>query len=392
MQTALAETAEITPKPAHANRIVSLALHNFRNHVESFIEPSGAPVVLVGRNGAGKTNILEAISLLIPGRGLRKARLSEIDNHTTGQPWVVAADVTAGDTQAHIGTGRDDTVAGDSTDKRIVKIDGKRIRGQAELARRFAAVWLVPQMDQLFQESASSRRKFLDRLTYCFDAEHASRVNSYEYAMRERNRLLTSGVMDDGWLSALEQKMAEKTQEIAFSRMITVERLNNSIMMSKRSFPKARLEAVGQAETLALEGADAASVQGEIQALLKASRRRDAQAGRASGGAHKCEMKIYHIEKAAEAATCSTGEQKALLLSTVMAQVRACSVSGAALPVLLLDEVIAHLDEKRRAELFEEIIELGAQVWMTGTDSEMFLPLGGKAKFYKVDNATVSPV
>lgn len=370
----------------------SLQLSNFRNYHFSELNVSTTPVVLTGANGAGKTNILEAISFLIPGRGLRKARLAEIDRKTlTRARWAVSAEVGMGEHITHIGTGRQE-LSGDELhgDKRIVKIDGKRIRGQADLTRHFAVVWLVPQLDQLFMEGASARRKFLDRMVFCFEPEHASRVNAYDHSMRERNRLLQDGIADDAWLTVLEQKMAEKSVEIAFSRMKTVERLNHSIMMSPRSFPKARAELFGRTEEMLRQGTDIATATAEMLRAYSASRQQDRASGRAAHGAHKASLSVHHLQKDMAAESCSTGEQKAMLLSLVMAQVRASVISGERVPVLLLDEVIAHLDESRRSELFNEIVELGAQVWMTGTDDEAFAGLRGKATFLRVEHGIIN--
>ena len=370
----------------------SLSLNHFRNYAAARIEVSAAPVVITGRNGVGKTNILEAISLLTPGRGIRRAKLSEIDNRNlAGFPWTVTANMTGMQGEVKIGTGRDSETTDDSSDKRIVKIDGKIVRGQAELARHFAILWLTPQMEQLFLESASAGRKFLDRLVYSFDPEHASRVNEYDYAMRERNRLLQANRADAYWLDALEQTMAETAAAIAQARLDTIAHINHAIAHSPLSFPKARISIDGTIEDSLQKGTAAVAVEEEFKQLLRNSRSKDAVSGRTQCGAHRSEMQVIHITKQMPAEFCSTGEQKALLLSIVLAQARAAAQWHGVVPVILLDEVVAHLDATRRLELFEEICQIGAQTWMTGTDSTLFTGLENKAQYYQVDSGSIIP-
>ncbi len=365
----------------------SLSLNHFRNYETARMEATPAPVVLTGHNGAGKTNILEAISLLTPGRGLRRAKLSEINNCHSHANWVIAASVHGMQGEVKIGTGRDPE-PGDNPDKRIVRIDGKPVRGQAGLARHFAIIWLTPQMEQLFQESASAGRKFLDRLVFSFDPDHASRVNEYDYAMRERNRLL-AGNADGAWLDALEQTMAETGAAIAQARRHTVEHINHAILSSPLSFPKAHMRVSGTVEDLLEKGMAAVAAEEAFKGVLKDARRMDAGAGRTLSGIHRSEMHMIHVEKQMAAQFCSTGEQKALLLSIVLAQARAGAQWHGVVPVLLLDEVVSHLDATRRLELFEEICQIGAQTWMTGTDPGLFAGLEGKAQYFHVDGGRV---
>ena len=369
----------------------SLSLHSFRNYAHARMEISAAPVVLTGSNGAGKTSILEAISLLTPGRGLRRAKLSEIDcvNTAAGQTWTITSTVEGIEGITKIGTGRDPQAGDDGADKRIVKIDEKIVRGQAELARHVSIVWLVPTMEQLFQESASAGRKFLDRLVYSFDPEHASRVNEYEFAMRERNKLLQNGRFDPIWLDALEQTMAETGAAIAQARLHTIEHINDAIVRSPLSFPKAHLSIIGIVENKLALGAAAVQAEEEFRAVLRGNRGQDAASGRTLTGTHRSEMNVIHVIKQMPAASCSTGEQKALLLSIVLAQARAGAQWHGVVPVLLLDEVVAHLDSRRRLELFEEICQIGAQTWMTGTDASLFAGLEGKAQYFQVENGHV---
>ncbi len=369
--------------------LTSLSLNSFRNYVAARIEVSAAPVVLTGRNGAGKTNILEAISLLTPGRGIRRAKLSDIDSKQMGiLPWAVAANVVGMQGEARLGTGRDAESA-DEGDKRVIKIDGRVSKGQAELARHLAMIWLTPQMEQLFQEGASAGRKFLDRLVYSFDADHASRINEYEYAMRERNKLLQNYRADGQWLDALEQTMAETGAAIAQARLACVEHINLAIRASTLSFPKAHLRIGGRVENLLASEVPAVQVEEAFKEALRLARREDAGAGRTLAGIHRSELEVIHIIKQMPAQNCSTGEQKALLLSIVLAQARAGAQWRGVVPVLLLDEVVAHLDATRRLELFEEICQIGAQTWMTGTDAALFAGLEGIAQYYNVENGTL---
>lgn len=389
----LSDVTTKTAEQAYRNlHLHSLSLSAFRNYAHARLEVTQAPVVLTGRNGAGKTNILEAISLLTPGRGLRRARLSDIDSRVAGVtlPWAVAASVQGIQGEARIGTGRDPETVDDNTDRRATRIDGKPARGQADLARHLAVIWLTPQMEQLFQEGASAGRKFLDRLVYSFEPEHASRVNEYEYAMRERNKLLQNSRADHAWLDALEQTMAETGAAIAIARLHTVEHINMAIQHSPLSFPKAQLSITGIVEDLLALGTAAVQVEDDFKRILRSARGQDGAAGRTLSGVHRSEMRVINIIKQMPAESCSTGEQKALLLSIVLAQARAGAQWHGVVPVILLDEVVAHLDATRRLELFEEICQIGAQTWMTGTDAALFAGLEQKAQFFQVDNGTLT--
>jgi DNA replication and repair protein RecF len=273
--------------------------------------------------------------------------------------------------------------------KRIVKIDGKVTKGQAELARHLSMVWLTPQMEQLFAESASAGRKFLDRLVFSFDSEHASRINEYDYAMRERNKLLAVGRGDKIWLDALEKTMAETATAIAISRLTTAEHINHTITASTLSFPKALVEVRGFAEDFLKCGNSALTSENTIKNALQEGRNLDASAGRTLTGTHRSELVVTHLQKNMLARNCSMGEQKALMLSIILAQARAGSRWHGVTPIILLDEVVGHLDASKRGELFEEICDIKAQSWMTGTDFSLFADLQGKAQFFRVENALV---
>ncbi len=347
--------------------VTRLSLTNFRSYAAGEIAVSGAPVVLAGPNGAGKTNVLDAISLLSPGRGLRGAKLAE---HTRKGPvatpetlWAVAATVARGDTEYEIGTGLTQASA-----SRQVRLNGAPAASSADLGEIVQLIWLTPAMDRLFAESAGGRRRFLDRLVLGFDASHARAATRYETAMRERARLLKYGPRDPGWLDGLENQMAEAGIAIAQARAATVEKLSRAL--AERGGPEG---GAFPAASLALTDEWHLSTIDALRDGLAASRLRDAEAGRSLVGPHTTDLAVRHTSKRAEARDCSTGEQKALLISIMLADARelARARDGMA-PILLLDEIAAHLDVMRRAALFEEIHSLKAQAWMTGTDLSLF--------------------
>lgn len=354
--------------------VARLRLTNFRSYASAEIAASGAPVVLAGPNGAGKTNLLDAISLLSPGRGLRGAKLGE---HTRRGPsamsealWAVAATVSRAGESYEIGTG---LVSAQGSERRQVRLNGAAAQSSADLGDVVQMLWLTPAMDRLFIESASGRRKFLDRLVLGFDAGHARAATRYETAMRERARLLKYGPRDPAWLDGLESEMVEAGLSMAEARRETVARLNSALAERAGAFPAAQLS---------LDSDDTDETLGE---RLARARIRDAEAGRTTVGPHLVDLIVRHTQKRTDARECSTGEQKALLISIVLADARELSRARDGLcPLLLLDEIAAHLDVVRRAALFEEILELGTQAWMTGTDIEMFAPLRGKAQLFEV--------
>jgi DNA replication and repair protein RecF len=345
--------------------VTRLKLTNFRSYASGEIAVSGAPVVLAGPNGAGKTNVLDAISLLSPGRGLRGSKLAE---HTRKGPvaseetlWAVAATVARGQTEYEIGTGLTQASA-----SRQVRLNGVAASSSADLGDIVQLIWLTPAMDRLFIESAGGRRRFLDRLVLGFDAGHARSATRYETAMRERARLLKYGPRDPAWLDGLENEMAEAGVLIAQARAATVENLSRALAERGQAgaFPAASLALTDE---LHLSSADG------LRASFAASRIRDAEAGRTLTGPHTTDLAVRHTAKRADARDCSTGEQKALLISVMLADARELSRAREGLaPILLLDEIAAHLDATRRAALFEEIHALSAQAWMTGTDLSLF--------------------
>ena len=367
-----------------------LMLTAFRNYATAELELDARPVVLLGDNGAGKTNLLEALSLLTPGRGLRSARLDELTPRgprNDPAPWAVAAEVETAEGPRRLGTGLDPENPG--AQRRVARLDGETAPSQAALGQVLTAVWLTPQMDRLFQEGASGRRRFLDRLVFGFDAAHAGRIAAYEHAMRERGRLLKQGSRDAAWLAALEESMAERSVAIAAARRQAVARLSVAVAEGVGPFPRARLGLLGDAEAW-LEEMPAIEAESRIAEELAVSRESDADGG-AARGAHRADLAVTKAAGGMPAESCSTGEQKALLICIVLAHARVLARERGAPPLLLLDEVAAHLDAARRSALFEEVLALGAQAWMTGTESAFFAPLGAQAQRFAVAEGRVSP-
>lgn len=390
---------DATAGPNRALWLSRLTLSGFRNFrdLELALEPG--PVLLTGPNGAGKTNLLEAVSLLSPGRGLRSARLADLDRRgasnfgpprelAEGPPsgwsggatgWAVAATVQTPEGLRDVGTGRDPrTLTGGGTaggrERRVVKLDGSFVSSQQALGEVVRCIWLTPQMDRLFDEGPSARRRFLDRLVYGFDPAHSGRIAAYETALRERSRLLKDGVRDPAWLTALEATMAEKAVAIAAARRETVARLASALCEADGPFPRAELGLAGDAEAW-LDELPAVEVEERLAARLAADRGQDAETGGAKVGAHRTDLAVAHGSNGMPAGLCSSGEQKALLISVVLAHARLVRLAAGCGPLLLLDEVTAHLDAAHRAALFERLLELGLQAWLSGSDSELFADL-----------------
>ncbi len=370
----------------------SLRLTGFRNYARQSLDLNGRAVVLFGENGAGKTNLLEAVSLLAPGRGLRRARTADLECRGEAgsglSGWGVAATVATVVGPVEIGTGSED-----GAERRIVRINGASTT-QASLGEYVSAVWLTPQMSQLFLEGASARRRFLDRLVYGFDPAHAGRINAYEKALRDRSKVLKdggeSGSMDARWLDALEAQIAERGVAIAAARRDLAVRLARVAMPGFGPFPGASVEVSGDIEAW-LDDGSAVAVEDRFRAALAQNRRIDGITGGASVGVHRSDLAVRHIEKDMPADQCSTGEQKALLMALVLSHARLLTAERGVTPLLLLDEVAAHLDEDRRGALFAALLDMGAQAWMTGTDARVFAPMQGMAQIFKVADAAVFP-
>src|SRR5215469_3890972 len=356
-----------------------LNLHNFRNYHSASLEAGSGTIALVGPNGAGKTNLIEAISLLAPGRGLRRATLNEIAFNEGDGSWAVAAEIEGALGLATLGTGIDPPPEDGATTQRQCRIDREPVPSAAAFADHLRVIWLVPAMDSLFIGAPSERRRFLDRLALAVDAEHASRVNALERSLRSRNRLLSEPRPDVHWLDAVEHETAELAVAVASLRVETVSRLQH-VLDSRRDsdFPPAELALEGWMERL-LPTHPATDVEERYRAVLRESRARDAAAGRTLDGPHVTDLAVVYVRKNIAASAASTGEQKALLIGLVLAHARLITEMTGSTPVLLLDEIVAHLDPGRRLALHGELAELGAQVWMTGADPALFAEIADRA-------------
>lgn len=383
--------AKPVPRPAAAVPaavVARLVLTDFRGYARTRLAVDTGAVVLTGPNGAGKTNLLEALSFLAPGKGLRRARLSDIDRRGGGA-WGLAATVINPAGEFDIGTGRDTT--SESSERRHVRIDGVPAKSQQELSERLSLVWLTPQLDRLFADAAAGRRRFLDRLVTGFDPAHWSRLLAYERAMRERSRLLREGVTDPSWLKALEEIMAETGVALAAARLETVAWLADACAKAPGPFPRAGLAIAGTVEQW-LGAMPALAAEETFRSALHDSRPLDRDGGVTQIGPHRSDLLARHLGTGEIAALCSTGEQKALLIAIVLAYVRLIAARRGAAPVLLLDEVTAHLDASRRAALFQALRTLGVQCWLAGTEAALFAELRGYAQFVAVSDATLALV
>ena len=382
-----AAPARIVPFPAAqacaAAAVTRLDLTEFRSYAKLRLDVPPGPVALVGPNGAGKTNLLEALSFLAPGKGLRRARMAQIERNGASSAWAVAAELSLPGETPRLGTIRIGTGRSEG-DKRIVRVDGKPMRGQAGLAQHLSVVWLVPEMDRLLAEGAGARRRFLDRLVFGFDPDHASQVAAYDHALRERARLLADGTGDRDWLAALEDSLARHGVAIAIARAHIVARLDRAAGAKAGPFPTPSLALTGEIEALCAT-MPALALEDFARARLASERVRDAETGTTHFGPHRGDLAVRWSEKDAPAATLSTGEQKALLVSLVLAHARELAAERGRPPILLLDEIAAHLDPVRRVHLFDELFALGAQFWATGADPESFAPLAGRAHMLRVE-------
>lgn len=367
-----------------------LTLTNFRNYAGTTLELGPEPVVLTGANGAGKTNLLEAVSLLAPGQGLRRAAYADIARVPGDGSWSLAARVHTDIGPVDIGTGlAPQPPGGDPATGRIVRIDGVTKSGSGVLADYVEVAWLTPAMDGLFTGPASERRRFLDRLILCFDAEHGRRASRFERAMQQRNRLLADNVRDAARFEGLEDLMAETGVAIAAARAEAAAALSAKSEQRRARdlsspFPWARIAVEGTLEAGLLHHA-ALDVEENYRAALRSGRERDRAAGRTLEGPHRSDLIVGHGPKDMPARLCSTGEQKALLLGLVLSHAElAGERQDGRTPILLLDEVTAHLDGLRREALCAEILRLGTQAWMTGTDRDSFSGLAGRASFVPV--------
>jgi DNA replication and repair protein RecF len=367
-------------------RISRLTLSNFRSYHAANIAVGGDVVVLVGPNGAGKTNLLEAISLLSPGRGLRRADTSELAFNEGDGSWAISAEVDGALGLATLGTGIEPPANADAAPVRKYRIDREPAGSATAFADHLRVIWLVPAMDQLFAGPASERRRFLDRLVLAVDAGHAARVSALERALRSRNRLLESPRPDTHWLDAAEHETAEVAVAVAAARAETVRRLSAALAArraTETAFPSAEIGLDGWMEAAVL-AAPAVEVEDRYRGVLRDNRSRDAAAGRTLDGPHLTDLLVVYEPKGILAHDASTGEQKALLIGLVLAHAALVADMSGAAPVILLDEVVAHLDPSRRAALFAALGWLGAQVWMTGADPAAFAEIPAGAEMFDV--------
>jgi DNA replication and repair protein RecF len=369
-----------------AARIRRLTLTNFRSYRVAQIEVAAGPVVLVGPNGAGKTNLIEAISFLAPGRGLRRATLDEVAFQEGNGSWAVSADVDGALGLATLGTGIEAPATEDAAISRKCRIDREPAVSVAALSDHLRVIWLVPSMDAMFSGPASERRRFLDRLALAVDSEHSGRVAALERALRSRNRLLEGPRPDPHWLDAIEHETAEVAVAVAAQRAETVARLQQALAARDDPasvFPASEIALKGWIEELVRQR-PALEVEDRYREVLKDNRARDAAAGRTLDGPHLTDLTVTHARKGVPAADASTGEQKALLIGLVLAHASLLAEMSGFAPVLLLDEVVAHLDPQRRTALYGELERLGAQVWMTGADPAAFAELERRAQVFEV--------
>lgn len=351
--------------------LTQLTLSHFRSHRTARLSLDGRPVALFGANGAGKTNILEAVSLFSPGRGLRRAPADEFSRQPEALGWKLTAELANGGRLHELETWAEPSMS------RQVRIDGK-ISTQTALSNVARMVWLVPSMDRLWIEGADGRRRFLDRIALSFEPKHAEASLTYEKAMRERNKLLKDQVRDPHWYVVLERQMAEAGVTIQENRLNAIERLSASQQQSDTVFP------ISDLSLTSAEGSETPSNVEDFHTVLGESRQRDLYAGRTLIGPHRADLAAIYRAKGVPAKQCSTGEQKALLISVILANARSISQDIGAPPIILLDEVAAHLDGDRRAALYHEICALKSQAWMTGTGAELFSELKSRAQLFEI--------
>jgi DNA replication and repair protein RecF len=371
--------------------VLRLTLSNFRNYHAASLETAAKAIVLVGPNGAGKTNLIEAISFFAPGRGLRRANLDEVAFSEGDGSWAAAAEIEGALGLATLGTGIERPLEDGAAILRKCRIDREPVGSAAAFADHLRVVWLVPAMDTLFVGAPSERRRFLDRLALAVDAEHGSRVNALERSLRSRNRLLEEARPDSHWLDAVEHETAELAVAVAGQRVETVRRLDG-VLASRRAsaFPPAEIALDGWMEKLIPEH-PAIEIEERYRGVLRDNRARDAAAGRTSDGPHLTDLKVTYADKGIAAADASTGEQKALLIGLVLAHGRLIAEMTGFAPILLLDEIVAHLDPARRAALHVELAQLGGQVWMTGADPALFAEVGDDAMIIEVASGRLEP-
>jgi len=372
------------PTISVAPYIARLRLTRFRSHIALDLPCGPGAILLTGENGMGKTNILEAVSMLTSGRGLRGGGLEDMLHSGSTDGWVVLADI-----DGPTGPMRAAIHWEPGGDGRRLRIDGAPVRGLEKLTRALPQLWLTPAMDRLFLDGAGGRRKFLDRFAQTLDGGLAGHLNRFEKAMRERNRLLQTPqtpFAGNAWLDGLEETMALEGTAIAAARLVALDALAAGLLqMPENAFPRAGVALEGSLEAIMREGCAAVEVEDAYRARLRDARGLDASAGRTLEGPHRSDLKVWHETKDMPAAQCSTGEQKALLVGLILAQARSVAARIGDVPVLLLDEVAAHLDARRRAALADILTDLGGQSWITGTDAQIFSAFMPDGRFLHLD-------
>ena len=388
--------------------VEKLNLSNFRCYEKLSVKVDRGPVVLTGPNGSGKTNILEAISYLVPGRGLRGAKYTDLtftslsSKPDVSQPikegrpdidnplkWAISGKICFNGLFTDIGTGLEQKSEVNLKTRRVVKIDGKNCGSQSLLGHYLSALWVTPSMDRLFAEGAAGRRRFVDRLVVGLDPEHSTRVTEYESCMRGRNKLLKEGAYNKEWLSSLEETMVTSGVALTASRMDMIEKLNKVTREKYGVFPAAELGMTGKLEGWLFD-LPAIEVEDKYRQSLLDTRQYDCHSGVTDLGPHKSDLAVLHRKSGMEASKCSTGEQKALLIRIVLAAATLQHEEKSRMPIMLLDEVGAHLDKLRRSELFSIIGDMGVQAWMTGTDRSLFENSGTDTQYFKVFNSTLT--
>ena len=375
--------------------VARLRLTDFRNYPHLALDLDHRPVILTGANGSGKTNLMEAVSLLSPGQGLRRSTLEDMARHGGSGLWAVSAKIYGLSGVSDIGTGLALNPTGSGRGGRVVKIEGNVARGSGTLAEHLNMVWMTPALDGLFSGPAAERRRFLDRLILGLEPGHRKTVSQFERAMRQRNKLLDMNESDQVLFDGIERQMAELGVAVAAIRMHAVDRLAAAIEIkwppeNAAPFPWSTLSLEGVLEDALRDQQAAVDVEDMYARMLATNRGRDRAARRTLVGPHRSDLIVGHGPKAMPAKFCSTGEQKAMLVGLMLAYSELLKeLHDGLAPIILLDEIAAHLDETRRNALFKEILRLGAQAWMTGTDKDIFMPFGSTAQFFSIDNADI---
>ena len=376
-------------------RLASIALTDFRNYARMAVDLDGRHLVLTGPNGAGKTNLIEAVSLLSPGRGLRRAQLADMARKGADDGFSVFARLDRDGERFAVGTGTAGAPGAENGARgRRVRIDGTNARTGDELLDLARVLWLTPAMDGLFTGPAADRRRFVDRMVLAIDPGHGRRARDYEQAMRQRNRLLETGngPQADAMFDAIEAQLAALGTAIIAARQELVTLLSGLIAATDAddAFPRAQIALSGAMEAERARGMPAGELEAALACALAADRHRDRAAGRTLTGPHRADLSVHHAQKGIGAGLCSTGEQKALLTGLVLAHARLATQVSAMTPLLLLDEIAAHLDPRRRAALFDKVHGLGGQAFMTGTDRSLFDALGERAQYLRIEDGAVA--